>query len=57
MKSARKELNLQPWNAGEEDSNTKSDDGGNKDIDIIDECWNMLSLRHRVANRLLMGML
>lgn len=33
MKSG-KEKNLQPWNVGEEDCNTKSDDGGKKDMDI-----------------------
>ena len=27
--------NLHPWNVGEEDSNTKTGDGGNKDIDVI----------------------
>lgn len=26
---------LNPWNVGEEDSNTKTGDGGDKDIDII----------------------
>jgi len=31
---------LEPWNVGEEDSNTESDDGSNKDIDILH--WRVL---------------
>ena len=27
--------NLQPWNVGEEDSNTERYDGGNENIDIL----------------------
>ena len=34
------EKSLQPRNVGEEYSNTKSDDGGNKDIDILH--WRVL---------------
>ena len=49
MKSERKEQNnLQPWNVGEEDCNTKSDDRGEKDIDI--PRWRVLERAQSAAS-------
>ena len=42
------EKNLQPWNVAEKDSNTKSDDGGNKDIDILH--WRVLEHAQSAAS-------
>ena len=47
VKRAR-EKNLQPWNVAEEDSNTKSDNRGYKDIDILH--WRMLEHAQSTAS-------
>ena len=43
-----KEKNLQPWNIGEEDSNSKSDKGGKKDRDILR--WRVLEHAQSAAS-------
>ena len=49
MKSEIKEQkNLQPWNVGKEDCNTKSNDGGKKDIDI--PRWRVLKYAQSAAS-------
>lgn len=40
--------NLQPWNVREEDSNSKSDDGGKEDIDILR--WRVLERAQSAAS-------
>ena len=42
------EKNLQPWNVKEENSNRKSDDGGNEDIDILH--WRVLERAQSAAS-------
>jgi len=40
---------VEPWNVGKEDSNTKSDDGGKKDIYILR--WRVLESAQSAASR------
>lgn len=42
------EKNSQPWNVREEDCNSKSDDGGKKDIDILR--WRVLERAQSAAS-------
>jgi hypothetical protein len=47
-KVCKKRRNLQPWNVGEKHSNTKSDDGCKKDIDILR--WRVLERAQSAAS-------